>query len=181
MKIAKKIFFILMMAHLGVASAQAGTQIFLKLSGIEGESTDPSHDRWIDVLSWNWSIANEAHSSTNVKMSLTFTKHVNTATPVLMRASARGRHIPNAVLIVRITGDLNEPVQQIKYEMKDVTVTSYQTNSDAAEDGSPFPEEEISMNFERVTLNYGSRQDRYGSITPGFDFNWYIRKTAQRP
>jgi len=79
MKIAKKIFFILMMAHLGVSSVQAGTEIFLK------------------------------------------------------------------------------------------------------ENGSSLPEEEISLNFKRVTLNYGSRQNRDGSIKPGFDFNWHSGKTGNKP
>lgn len=35
--------------------------IFLKLTGIEGESTDRSHSNEIEVLTWTWSVSQQSN------------------------------------------------------------------------------------------------------------------------
>ena len=69
---------------------------FLKIDGIQGESTDPKHNDEIMVLSWSWSetqaVAAAPPGGTG-KVSMQdfhFSKAVDTASPKLMLACATG-------------------------------------------------------------------------------------------
>jgi type VI secretion system secreted protein Hcp len=86
--------------------------IFLKVAGIKGESTDDQHREEIDVASFSWGLSQQRTTSTGggagaSKASfqdLHVVTNVSQASPQLFLASAAGRHIETAVLTCRKVG-----------------------------------------------------------------------------
>ena len=86
--------------------------IFLKLDGIKGESTDTQHREEIVVASFSWGLSQQRTTSTGggagaSKASfqdLHVVTNVSQASPQLFLASAAGRHIETAVLTCRKAG-----------------------------------------------------------------------------
>src|SRR3990172_6782436 len=108
-------FEILIIAILGftiIAStssqAFAAVDMFLKIDGVEGESTDKVHGKEIDVLSWSWgasqsgSMAMGGAGAGKVSMQdFTFTKSLDKSSQKLFEAIATGKHLKEAKLVLR--------------------------------------------------------------------------------
>ena len=143
-------------ASIPVASA-AASDYFLKLDGIDGESTDSGHRGEIDVESWSWGETNNmgTHSGGGGggagKVSMQdfhFTMKTSKASPKLMLATATGQHIKEATLTVRKAGE--QQMEYIKIKLTDVMVTSYQI-AGATDD---IPTDQISLNFSKIEFEY---------------------------
>jgi type VI secretion system secreted protein Hcp len=131
--------------------------MFLKLNGIEGESTDSVHGKEIDVLAWSWGASNSGTTHTgggggagvvNVQ-DLSLTKYVDKASPALLLRVMNGAHIPDATLVVRKAG--STPVEYIKILMTEVLVTSISMGGSGGEDRLT---ENVSLNFAKVEFAY---------------------------
>ncbi|GLX77113.1 protein hcp1 [Thalassotalea insulae] len=172
--------FLVYFLFIGVLNAAA----FMKIKGVEGESTDTSHQGEIDVLAWRWG----AHRSVELKsgrgdspkigktigsMEINFAKLVDTTTPVLMQACANGEHIDEAVLTVRKAGE--EPVEYYVITMKKVMVTSVATSS--ADETQPLMEE-IVLNFREVDVHYLPQKED-GSVGEPIEYQWSISKSGK--
>jgi type VI secretion system secreted protein Hcp len=97
--------------------------VFLKLDGIGGESTDDDHKGEIDVESFTF---DAKRTSGKVKFSpLRVLKVVDVSSPKLMQAAASGRHIHNGTLSFRRSGDPNG-VEFLTYKLSDIVVSSYE-------------------------------------------------------
>jgi type VI secretion system secreted protein Hcp len=118
----------------GSGSDQGGgpsADIFLKLDGISGESTDEDHKGEIDVEAFTF---NAKRASGKVKFSpLRVIKVYDASSPKLMQAAASGRHIRSGTLTFRRSGDPNG-VEFLTYKLSDLTVTSYQEGGANADD-----------------------------------------------
>jgi type VI secretion system secreted protein Hcp len=118
----------------GSGSDQGGgpsADIFLKLDGISGESTDADHTGEIDVEAFTF---NAKRASGKVKFSpLRVIKVYDASSPKLMQAAASGRHIRSGTLTFRRSGDPNG-VEFLTYKLSDLTVTSYQEGGANADD-----------------------------------------------
>jgi type VI secretion system secreted protein Hcp len=110
--------------------------LFLKIDGIQGESTDASHADEIDILSYTWDESQPAVAGsggagvvggTVTMQDFHFVMRVNKASPKLFLACANGARIKNALLTVRRSGAT--PVEFLKWTLTDVTVASYQTSA----------------------------------------------------
>ena len=81
----------------------AANDIFLKLTGIPGESQDDKHKNEIDVLSWSWGQSDGTAVGKNGKFSpaciqdVHLVKQLDTASPGLIMAGVLGQVIPDAV------------------------------------------------------------------------------------
>lgn len=130
---------------------------FLKIEGIEGESTDDKHKNEIDLMSWSWGESNSgSHSggggggAGKVAMSdFSFSMSMNKATPKLMLACATGQHIPSAILTCRKAGE--EQQEYLKITFTDLLVSSYQTGGSS---GAEIPIDSISLNFSKIEFGY---------------------------
>jgi type VI secretion system secreted protein Hcp len=118
----------------GSGSDQGGgpsADIFLKLDGISGESTDENHKGEIDVEAFTF---NAKRASGKVKFSpLRVIKVYDASSPKLMQAAASGRHIRSGTLTFRRSGD-PDGVEFLTYKLSDLTVTSYQEGGANADD-----------------------------------------------
>ncbi len=115
----------------------AAVDYFLKIDGIEGESTDDKHKSEIDVESFSWGVsqtrtaaAGGAGAGRAAFQDLKFTSLVSKASPSLFLKSATGQFIKFAVLTARKSGgELQE--EFLKITLSDVLVSSYQTSAEA--------------------------------------------------
>ncbi|HEV8541841.1 MAG TPA: type VI secretion system tube protein Hcp, partial [Verrucomicrobiae bacterium] len=111
----------------------AQVDYFLKIEGIEGESTDDKHKNEIDIESWSWGETNAgSHAfgggggAGKVSMNdFSITMRVNKASPKLLLACANGEHIKSASLACRKAG--KEQQEYLKIKFSDLLVSSYQT------------------------------------------------------
>ncbi|OED11795.1 type VI secretion system tube protein Hcp [Burkholderia sp. A2] len=149
--------------------------IFLRLAGIAGESTDASHSNEIEVLTWDWSVSQQS----NMHMGsgggagrcavddLTFEHHIDRATPNLVQYCLTGTHIGSAVLVMRKAG--GTPLEYLTITMEDVLVTQVRPVSRT---NMRVPREEVRLSFSRVRQEYviqNSRGGNGGSVSMGYD------------
>jgi type VI secretion system secreted protein Hcp len=121
---------------------------FLKLTNIEGESTDEKHKNEIVVESFSWGLLNPAEDRVSVQDFL-FTSLVDKSSPILMLSCATGKHIDEAVLTARKAGD--KPLEYLIIKLKEVLVTDFQPSSSA---GDVLPVQSFSLNFGAITFDY---------------------------
>jgi type VI secretion system secreted protein Hcp len=129
---------------------------FLKIEGIDGESTDRDHKGEIEILSWSWGETNTGTSGTGGgggagKVSMQdfhFTMQVSKASPELMKACATGKHFKEATLTARKAGQRQQEFLKIK--LTDVLVSSYQTDGNTKDKEFPLPTDQISLNFVKI-------------------------------
>jgi type VI secretion system secreted protein Hcp len=132
--------------------------MFLKIDGIQGESTDNHHRDEIDIHSYTWGESQPAVASAGTgaatgrvaMQDFQFTMRVNKASPRLFLACANGARIKNAVLTVRQSS--GNPVEFLKWTLTDITVASYQTAA-SVPPGEP-PTDQVSLRFTKIETEY---------------------------
>ena len=154
------------------------SSIFARIGTIEGESRDARHKGQIEVLSWAWGLSQLAGAGHGTGAGtgkvtfhdLTFTHHVDKASPSLMKACATGVHLKDATITVRRAGKGQQ--EYLVVTMSDVLVTNVSTSVSAADDATA---ESVALTFAKVDLEY-KPQKPDGSLEPGVHFK-YDRKT----
>jgi type VI secretion system secreted protein Hcp len=144
----------------------AAVDMFLKIPGIDGESTDEKHKNEIDVLAWSWGGSSGPGKSVCVQ-DLSFTKYIDAATPGLIMNTVMGQVVPTATLVVRKAGEM--PVEYLTLTMKNVTVSSYSTGGSGGEDRLT---ENVTLHFETLTGSY-QKQDPKGGMQ-GPPLTWEV-------
>jgi type VI secretion system secreted protein Hcp len=159
----------------------ANVDYFLKIDGIEGESTDTKHSKEIELQSWSWGESNQGSMASSsgggagkVAMGdFSFSMFVNTASPKLMLACASGEHIKKATLTCRKAG--KEQQEFLKIDFTDFLVSSYSTGGSP---GETIPMEHISFNFTQIEMKYKA-QKADGSLGGEIPAGWNLKKTAK--
>ncbi len=134
----------------------AAVDYFLKIDGIDGESTSDRHKGEIDIESWSWGETNTAGQSVGrgagagkvIMQDIHFTKIMDKASPKLMLAVASGQHIKEVVLTGELSGERGQKFLEIK--LTDVLISSYQTGGSS---GS-VPVDSFSLNFSKIEFTY---------------------------
>lgn len=152
---------------------------FMKFDGIDGESTDAQHSKWIDVLSYDWGIVrplSTATGSTRTRgsaQSLDFVcvKELDKASPKLMEMITTGQVKP-LVEIHLTRNTASGPVTYMKYELKNVIITSWSTSGSA---GDQRPTEQVSLNFEEIKVIY-TEFDNEGQSKGNVEATWKVEE-----
>ena len=149
--------------------------MFLKLTGIDGESVDAKHKGEIDVLAWSWGLS-ESQPQTGsggggagkVKaQDLSIQKLVDLASPLLLSYSAEGKHISDGTLTARQESK-GAGQEFLVFKMTNVLVTSVST-AETSKDVRPG--ETVTLNFTKLDFDYRSfKQD--GSVNQEKSFRW---------
>jgi len=150
--------------------------IFLKIDGINGESLDDKHKDEIEILNWDWEILQESsmHSGSGggagkaTVKDLTFEHNIDRASPNLMKYALTGKHIDQAVLVMRKAG--GNPLEYLKLTMSDVLVTRVKPSGSKA--GEEKSRETVSLSFSKVKQEYVVQNAQGGSggaVTASFD------------
>ena len=120
-----------------VANNFAHVDYFLKLDGVDGESADKDHKKWIEIESMQINRAGQTISIQRAQTSKSSTK--------LQEACASGKHFKKAVLHVRKAGES----QYMHIELENVLITSYQTSASSS---SSRPMESLSLNYTKAVF-----------------------------
>jgi type VI secretion system secreted protein Hcp len=148
--------------------------IFARIGTIKGESHDARHKDEIDVLSWSWGVSQSGtvgHGGGGGAgkasfRDLTFTHHVDKASPLLMKACATGQHVRDATITVRKAGQ--GQLEYLVVTMTDVLVTSVSTSVSAEGD---LTIEDVALAFAKVDLEYKPQKPN-GSLDTGIHFTF---------
>jgi type VI secretion system Hcp family effector len=140
---------------LDITTAPAETaHLYIKYDGIDG---DAALGGAIEVSSFSWGVSNAGSSSGGGrrgvgKVSMQdfhFVSTSNTSSPDLLRAVATGKHISKVDFVVaRAPGSTADNF--LKYELKDVLVSSFQTSGHSG----TAPLEEVTLNFTNLEQQY---------------------------
>ena len=154
----------------------AAVDYFLKLDGVDGESTDSKHKGEIDLESWSFGCTQMGThgggggggAGKASFQDLHFVMKYSKASPKLMLACACGIHIKKAVLIGRKAG--TEQQEYLKVTLTDVLVSSYQCGG--SEHGGPVPMDQISLNYAKFECEYKEQKadgSLGGAVKAGYD------------
>jgi type VI secretion system secreted protein Hcp len=162
---------------MSVHAGDVAERWFLKIDGIEGESTDAAHKGEIDVESWSWGVTNTGSSSGGGggggagKASFQdfhFVTKISKASPKLFLAAATGSHHKQVGLSgVRGAGK-GKGVDFLKVKLTDVLVSGFQQSDGPAD----VPADQFSLNFAKIEVSYfpqGPSGKLESPITAGFD------------
>lgn len=150
--------------------------IFLKISGIEGESQDAAHKSEIEVLSFNWKVLQEStmHAGSGggagkaTVEDLEFEHNIDRSSPNLMKYCLTGKHVQEAVLTVRKAG--GNPLDYLKLTFSDVIVTSVQPFGSNSDDLRV--RERVRLSFSKIRQEYAVQNAQGGSggaVTAAYD------------
>lgn len=158
----------------GVLVGDAYGAVFAKYDGIDGESTDANHDKWIDVLSIDWGMhkdkAKKKKPAKNVIDNFQMTMEYEKSSPKLLEAALTGKVIPKLEIQLTKIGCPDPPrsdtctsmeqVTYLKYELINVRVTSYDVNGSGGADEITLPPTVVlSNNFEEIKVTYTEYDD----------------------
>jgi len=156
----------------------SGTDYFLKIDGIDGESQRDKHKNEIEVLSWSFGASNAAmgdvgrgqSSAGRVSMSeFHFTKYLDKAGAKIMQTLYQGKFIPKMKMTAtRLGQEGGDPVDYYIWEFEGCVIASHSLSGPA----SDVPTESISLRFGKVKVAYRTINERGapgGAITAGWD------------
>ncbi len=131
--------------------------MFLKVEGVDGDSTDAKHENWIEVVSYSHGIvavievASGLLTGTPQHQDFTITKRVDKASPALAAKLCSNANIPEVKLeLCRATGD---KTTFMAYTLTDCRIAAFlPRGSGKAED--PLPFEEVRFSYRRITWTY---------------------------
>jgi type VI secretion system secreted protein Hcp len=153
--------------------------IYLQLEGIDGESKDSAHDKWIECQSVQWGVgrgwsgaASGTGSHTSGKPSfseITFTKHLDFSSPKLMEFVASGAVIKTATLhVVKSSGE--EKVSYLVYEFTNCALSGYSLSD---QQGGGTPTDSFSMAYATFKMLYNqtstAKDGAEGTVPAGWD------------
>ena len=150
---------VLALALFATPSAAQGTENYLKLDGITGDSTAVGYEGAIEVLSFSWGLSNAADIAalgrgTGSASFSDFSVMLLTgrALPDLFIKTATGDHIASAVFTVVQRTD-GKPQERIKLEFNDVVLTAFQVSG-----SSELPVHSLSLSYAKVTMTVWVQQ-----------------------
>jgi type VI secretion system secreted protein Hcp len=152
--------------------------VFVKIDGIPGESTDDKHKDWIEVLSFSHGInqpASATHSSAGGATAercnhqdFTISKLLDKASPLLYQNCSSGKHVKDVcVEFCRAGGD---KMKYMDVKMEEVIISAV---SPSGSSGEGFPSESVSFNYGKIKWVY-TQQKRAdggggGNVPGGWD------------
>jgi type VI secretion system secreted protein Hcp len=133
-------------------------EYFLKLDGIQGESTSSKHPNEIEIFSWNFgahnptSITGSGLSAGKVSFSdITISKPVDKSSAKLLELCCTGKHIANGVLTCsKSTGDKN-PADYLTIKLEEIHIASI---SGGGSRGDDIGSEGVTFAFGKIEYDY---------------------------
>jgi type VI secretion system Hcp family effector len=154
-------------------------EVFAQYDGIEGESKNPAHRNWIEVLGVWWSSkkpVGEPRGSSSprrregVVSEIVLTFGYEKSTPKLLTKFNMGEMIPR--LVIEHTANRgNDRVTYLKYELERVTITSLEVS--ASDEDESRPTVSIGNKCEKYKVTY-SEYDSQGRAKGEVEAAWSV-------
>ncbi len=154
----------------------AQVDMFLKLDGVDGESSDPKHPGEIQIDSFSLNAVSGRDAFTNqgagvVRMSsVTIRAKIDKSTPKLFTKIAKNEKIPSAILTCRKAG--KEGFEYFKMTLSEVLVVKVQAGDLGNGNGDVIPPCEFDLSYGRIEMQ--AKEQTSGGPTSGpvvFGFN----------
>lgn len=151
---------------------------FLKIEGIDGESTQTGVEKWIALNHFSWGATQQASGAFGSGQSgtsrvafsdISFSMKMNAASPKLCQAMFEGKVFDKAKLVCRRRGLKDgKPLNYLEIELKNVLVSSH--NFSGGSDGD-MPTESIGLRFEGQKFAYEQvvQGQKKGKVQTGWD------------
>jgi type VI secretion system secreted protein Hcp len=146
---------------------------FVKFDGIDGESKDANHDKWIDTLTYSHGVVNPTailggKRSDPLSKEFQLTMEIDKAFPKLVEASVMGQVIPTMWLEQTATYD---GARQTFYrvELGNVLVTSIMLSGSGSSETVPVVD--VTVKYEDIKIIYSEFDDR-GAFQGNVEFDW---------
>lgn len=162
-------------------ASQAYAAAYIKFDGVDGEATDAQHANWSNLQSLSFGISVETTTGTGgstrraVAGEIKCVKVLDKSSPLLMRALTLGEIIPILTIeFTRSTAAGDEPY--LKYELKDVLISSYSISPGGGGTGEgEAPSESLSLNYEEIKVTYTER-DNTGQSKGNVEYTWKVEE-----
>jgi len=155
----------------------AQVDYFLKIDGIDSESTDDKHKGEIELESFSWGETQAGSAGHGAgagagkvqPQDFHFVKKFDKSSPVLFIGCATGHHYKNAILTARKAGGGQQ--EYLKLTMEDVMISSYQVGGSAHSE--VVPTDQVSINFAKLEMSYKEQKpdgSLGGEVKQKYDF-----------
>ncbi|HUT06403.1 MAG TPA: type VI secretion system tube protein Hcp [Nitrosopumilaceae archaeon] len=131
----------------GLSVDQAYADVFAKYDGIEGESQDSTHEKWIDLSNTSWTVQRPDKSS--MTPVLTTSSHYEKSTVKLMESMFIGKVYPTLDIEYTRTLTCGATVTYLTYAFTNVSIIAMGESSDG-----DVPLVAASNAFESVKITY---------------------------
>jgi len=155
------------------------SNIFCKVDGAPGESTDANHKDYFEVLSFNHGVKQDnagsvsgsgAHVSGKVDHDpFTVVKSIDKASAKLVGLCSQGKHIPTVV--IECFRHLGESVKFMEYKLTDAVVRSVYPSGH----GEGMPTETVSFSYAKIEWTY-TEYDNKGKRKGDVKSEWDLEK-----
>jgi type VI secretion system secreted protein Hcp len=142
---------------------------FIKIDGIDGESTDERHRGWIEITDYDLGLgqkvsraASSAGGASTERAGFSvfsFSKLLDLASPQLALACAAGTHIDTIVVELCRAGTDKQRFMQ--YTFRNCLISTFHTSTDTG-----FPEDDVAFVYGQIQWCY-TRQKRPGGQASG--------------
>jgi type VI secretion system secreted protein Hcp len=157
---------------------------FVKLDGIEGESTDSKHSGWIEVIQFNTGVSQMVSTTASSAggagaeradvRPFNFLKQVDSSSPKLFQACAAGTHFDKiTITIYRAGGDIK--VKFMEYELSNCIICDVSTDGGS----KGFPAENVSINFGKIFITYVKQRRQGGGAAGNISAGWDLQKNCK--
>jgi len=154
----------------------AHVDYFLKIDGVDGESTDDKHKGEIELESWSVGGTNAGSFSSGGgggtgKVSMQdfhIVKKTDKASAKLLTACCTGEHLKTATLVCRKAG--GDQQEFLTVVLSPVLVSSYQSSGSSGSDVIPM--EQVALNFGKIEYKYKEQKpdgSLGGEVVGGWD------------
>jgi len=155
---------------------------YMKIDGIEGESTDKGHEKWIEILSYSHGMSQPSVASTssgggrtsgrvNIR-EFTIVKMIDKSTPTLAAYCCDGKHIPAITIeLCEASGDKHK---YMMFKLTDVIISSIEIGGG----GGGRPTETVTYNFGKIQWEY-TPLDHAGKAGPAIQAGWNLEQNVK--
>lgn len=157
---------------------------FIKIAGIDGESSDDKHQGWIEISTFNsgltQAVSSTASSSGGASAEranfhdFSFTKQLDIASPALALACADGTHIDEIVIELCRAG--TEKVKFMEYKLTNCLVSGVTVQGAGA---GELPTESVSIDFGKISWAYTQQKRAGGGAAGNMATGWDLQKNCK--
>lgn len=135
---------------------------YVKIDGINGESTDGGHPQWVEIISFRHDVSQPAGTATSrvggrtgARVNIadfTWTQVMDIATPNLHKFCCNGQHVGNVMCeLCEAAGDKH---MYFRWTFTNAIISSCKPSGVANEEVFARPVMEVSINFDTIQWEY---------------------------
>ncbi len=151
---------------------------FLKISGIDGESTDDKHQKWIEIASYNWGVSQmtargSVSGTTGAAggradfQDFSIVKTLDKSSPKLYLACAKGENLKEIIVELCRAGGNKE--KYMEFKLSNVYISSVSLGGG----GGGEPTESLTFNCGKIEATY-TQIGRDGKAAGNVAMNWNL-------